>query len=183
MFIAGAAQATINYTAYDFSSTFTLAVFGTPDIPFKTLTGSMTVSYDDATDTYGLAAFSMDIGAYHFDMSNTAMIYTDPVSPLIGGTQSGVNYMGQSGSEDDRPDFLFYLDYDSGNVTGIDGFSYEVPGVFDYFAAAPGTVSDGTPTDAPPPVPEPASWALMLCGFGAIGAAMRSAKRVTTSFA
>lgn len=27
--------------------------------------------------------------------------------------------------------------------------------------------------DAPPPVPEPATWAMMLVGFGAIGAAMR----------
>jgi hypothetical protein len=31
-------------------------------------------------------------------------------------------------------------------------------------------------------VPEPASWALMLCGFGAIGATMRSNKKVAVSF-
>lgn len=33
------------------------------------------------------------------------------------------------------------------------------------------------------PVPEPASWALMLAGFGAIGAAMRSRRRVAVRFA
>ena len=33
------------------------------------------------------------------------------------------------------------------------------------------------------PVPEPASWALMLGGFGAIGAAMRSHRKVSLAFA
>lgn len=32
-------------------------------------------------------------------------------------------------------------------------------------------------------VPEPAPWALMLCGFGAIGAAMRSRRKAAVSFA
>ena len=34
----------------------------------------------------------------------------------------------------------------------------------------------------PPPVPEPASWALMLLGFGALGGALR-ARKATVSFA
>ena len=33
----------------------------------------------------------------------------------------------------------------------------------------------------PPAVPEPATWALMLLGFGVVGAAMRSSKRQTTA--
>ena len=35
----------------------------------------------------------------------------------------------------------------------------------------------------PPPVPEPASWALMLGGFGAIGGAMRSRRKAVVTFA
>jgi hypothetical protein len=31
-------------------------------------------------------------------------------------------------------------------------------------------------------VPEPASWALMMIGFGAIGSAMRSRRRMAVSF-
>lgn len=35
---------------------------------------------------------------------------------------------------------------------------------------------------APPAVPEPASWALMLAGFGAVGAGIRRARRVAIRF-
>ncbi len=35
---------------------------------------------------------------------------------------------------------------------------------------------------APPAVPEPAAWALMLCGFGAIGAALRGRRMTAVRF-
>lgn len=36
---------------------------------------------------------------------------------------------------------------------------------------------------APPPVPEPAAWAMMLGGFGLLGATMRRRQRTTVAFA
>jgi hypothetical protein len=80
-------------------------------------------------------------------------------------------------------------------ITGVSvaaGFSYEIvvaPGAADTFGGfnngvgnqAPaafdvlGTPADVLPPTPPPPgVPEPASWALALMGFGAIGAALRT---------
>jgi hypothetical protein len=41
--------------------------------------------------------------------------------------------------------------------------------------AGPGTVPDAPGTV--PGVPEPASWSLMIAGFGALGAALRQARR------
>jgi hypothetical protein len=38
-------------------------------------------------------------------------------------------------------------------------------------------------TGDPPPVPEPATWAMMLLGFGAAGTAMRRSRRRTTALA
>lgn len=35
----------------------------------------------------------------------------------------------------------------------------------------------GTPTNPPPPVPEPATWAMMLLGFGAVGYSLRRRRR------
>lgn len=180
LFTAVAAQATVAYTAYDFTIAITRSTFGTPVIPYGSLSGSMTLSYDDATSVFGLAAFSMDIGTYHFDMSNTGLQYLAPGTPLIGGTENGVDHMYSNGSPDDRPDFNFFVEHQDGQVTALPFFSYETPGVSDFFSGSSTSLS-ATPVDAPA-VPEPAAWAMMLGGFGLIGAALRQAK-VRATFA
>lgn len=55
---------------------------------------------------------------------------------------------------------------------------------FELFATldlAPQTLSIRTLSDGPPVVPEPASWALMITGFGLVGVAMRRRSAVVTA--
>ena len=93
-------------------------------------------------------------------------------------------------------DIEIYAQADAANqsATLIDGLN---PLTFftDDFATAQGEASAGsvdyirifdtavTPGDANPAgVPEPASWALMLIGFGAIGGTLRSSRKAAVSF-
>jgi hypothetical protein len=71
----------------------------------------------------------------------------------------------------------------------IDGFFNPI-NAFDYSAGTlnvAGTVTSSIgsiPTAPTPGVPEPAAWALMILGFGAVGVAMRrSSARTSVSFA
>ena len=65
------------------------------------------------------------------------------------------------------------------------GYSMKDPSFGNYFGYGDRTSSvfHYTTTDDPAAVPEPASWALMLGGFGAIGGAMRSRRKAGVSFA
>ncbi len=44
-------------------------------------------------------------------------------------------------------------------------------------------VASVTPIAATSPVPEPATWAMMLMGFGAVGGALRSRRKATVRYA
>jgi len=66
---------------------------------------------------------------------------------------------------------MYFTDED-GNALNPDDFTFSAASGFDYMHPTFGTGS----------VPEPASWALMLGGFGMMGSAMRRAKRKTVAF-
>lgn len=65
---------------------------------------------------------------------------------------------------------LYTIDLDTGALSFLGNTSRTVYGL------------SASPVSAPP-VPEPASWALMIAGFGLIGAAMRGGRRARTTFA
>src|SRR6201999_2058161 len=62
-----------------------------------------------------------------------------------------------------------------------DGMTPEEAAAYFQWPPANDIILGQSPQDPPPPptgdVPEPASWALMLAGFGLIGAAMRGRRR------
>lgn len=60
---------------------------------------------------------------------------------------------------------------------GDDGPSYECQGSFSCYVPTDGAIRYITDGFASAAVPEPASWAMMLAGFGALGAALRGQRR------
>ena len=83
------------------------------------------------------------------------------------------------GGMDDAPTTMtFHSMTWSGTVTGYDGYTtrtYNDPNLL----IAAGSVS----LSGSAAVPEPASWAMMLGGFGLVGGAMRSRRKAAVSFA
>lgn len=67
-----------------------------------------------------------------------------------------------------------------GNATAFYEFDFTAPTssiTLNYNASSNVVVYSTTTAPPPPPAPEPAVWGMMLVGFGAIGAAMRSSRR------
>ncbi|MDB5686836.1 MAG: hypothetical protein JWR77_1425 [Rhizorhabdus sp.] len=85
---------------------------------------------------------------------------------------------------DGDTDLDWMMDIPGPSVLGGDEDAYYIqPGVYDYHLGfrnwARVTIAEA---EAPQGVPEPAAWAMMVAGFGAIGAAMRRRQRTTVSF-
>lgn len=110
---------------------------------------SFTINFDTAIDGFGF-----------FIESNMLAMHNFTLALSDGSTVSG-SYHGDSGAG-----FLGFIGsgVTSATITGTDFFA-----VGDFYVAKPVSV------DA---VPEPASWALMIGGFGLVGGALRRRKAV-----
>ena len=110
---------------------------------------------NSAIATTGVFTFS-SIGLYSGTGIGGPLLQTGTISPRVDGTQTaslGVYNLGTG----------FYTIAYSGTVTG-----------------APSGVGSNI-TFAAGAIPEPLSWTMMLAGFGAIGSALRSRRKVTVS--
>lgn len=111
-------------------------------------------------------------GIEQFNGSSTV----DFATLLFGQTIIAVHYGNGVGSpgrpnnstQGDGDDTAFYL-FDAGTI-GLDTFTLA-------FSAASTVTLFKTGSPPPPSVPEPATWAMMLMGFGAAGAALRRSRR------
>ncbi|HMI19795.1 MAG TPA: PEPxxWA-CTERM sorting domain-containing protein [Sphingomonas sp.] len=74
--------------------------------------------------------------------------------------------------------------FTTGSFTLTDWFDPDgpTPAVIHSYTLTIGNAAAAPPPPPPPSVPEPASWALMLCGFGAIGGVMRARRTSKVSF-
>ena len=113
------------------------------------------------------STFSVLGGAYLTDFSfymGSPDTYNHVTFNYIGGSQTldGVNIWGGPNFGGDRTKgFRVYYDFGGAKVTSI-VFSTETTNAFEFDGLA-GTLS----------VPEPATWAMMIMGFGAAGAMLR----------
>ena len=111
-----------------------------------------TINWADVEDTK--AFFDLIGGVLEFDTT------------LFGSQILGIHFGGAG--EFDHSVTVFYL-FDFGDA-GADSITLNQQGF-----------SDGVLYDPPPSVPEPATWALMLVGFGAAGFAMRRRRKLPLS--
>lgn len=137
-------------------------------------TGNVLDNSPAAVDTQkaGLLAIGFIWDGTHFDAF-------PKVSELHGATDidfdwllHGITYVGvHVGGGAGGGQTTFYK-FDAGST--LDAFTLHLPSSSDavlYFTGP-----------APSPAPEPASWALMLGGFGTIGGVIRARRRATVSF-
>ena len=124
--------------------------------------GTMALDYDGSF--YELDTLSLTLGTATFNESNSGLFPYVGTYYAFGGNLNGV---GSVASNTD--DFLFLFDPSLTSQTGAFFNAYNagnqdrLPGSLSITQAAA--------------VPEPASWAMMLLGFGAIGFAMRRSRR------
>lgn len=144
-------------------------------------------SSDDKRNTFQLLLVDRsDVAAGDFDIVfNYDQIQWETGSASggsngLGGTSAAVGYNAGTGN---APGTFFELAgsrvpgsfLDGGPLALIRGSNIGVPGRY-MFNVRSGTVVN-------PGVPEPQTWAMMIAGFGAVGAALRSRRRVKVSYA
>jgi len=155
-----------------------------------------TTSFGDESGTQLSGTFADNIGA------DAVTVFSGPLSfaaPIGDGFEYVINFMQAFnydpamgnllldvtipvGTSVSGPGF-FLASYDTAN--SVDDGVYSVNSVFDGgsatgFANTAGTITQFTGTAIGGAVPEPASWAMMLGGFGLVGGAMRRRRTSTT---
>jgi hypothetical protein len=129
--------------------------------------------------------FGSNVNGAYADIGEIALTFTDA---------RGVQTI-QLASWPSEGTFLGFVSSDgiqslSVQVTGFavpDGMTPDQAATYFQWPTANNVILGQSPQDPPPPppppaVPEPASWALMLAGFGLVGAAMRGRRRSSVSF-
>ena len=131
--------------------------------------GSFSLDFDDATSLYTLTALSLTVpgGSTTFNTSNSALQFALGPTLVLGGNVNGVDNI-LTGANDD-----FFVNFDATLNSQSATLSYYVANTQTVpFTTV--TITRGSPTA---PVPEPATWAMMLVGFAGIGIALRRRSR------
>jgi hypothetical protein len=145
----------------------------TTEGPFTSHNGSFSFSYDDEGPFVPtLLSVNFQIGDLVFDTSNTGIEPFD-ASFVIGGLTRGIRPL-RLPLTDSTADWMFYViptESYFGYTVSTSTFVY--PRVQMNFTR---DISSGNNPGTPPAVPEPETWAMLVLGFGFIGAALRSGR-------
>jgi len=160
---AAVQTATLNFTARD----FILASTGDALADEPAISGSFTLSYDDAVSDYDvdrpIDSVSLVIGGHVYDRSELrfkTFVEQGLRGFLIGGIANGGVLTVDAQTDD------FFLSY----VESITPFLIITrPGIVSAAFTSPEVSIQGLSSA----VPEPASWALMIGGFGLVGGLAR----------
>jgi hypothetical protein len=172
------ASAVIISTSYEFSATFVTPAGQVP-LPFSSISGTFTLAYDNANSNNStnitLAALNLSFNGIQFDTSNSGKQFlfpaTNPKTLQIGGSLNGFGGLAQN-TNDFRLTYTYLPDYtDISPLTGA--FPNKELVVTVQGRSGIRTASNLKVTA----IPEPAAWALMVTGFGLVGAAFRHRRR------
>jgi len=127
---------------------------------------------DVATQQAGLLAIGFVWDGTNFDAFPKVDELHGATDIDFGWLMHGITFVGvHVGGGAGGGQTTFYK-FDAGSA--LETFTLHLPSSSDAVLYSTGRVS--------PPVPEPASWAMMLGGFGAIGGMIRSRRKATVSF-
>lgn len=145
---------------------FTFSILGNPTVSITNLTsGFAAVSPDSATN----------VSSPPFGIFFTGVDCTVCTSGYAGGYAGPLSFTVSAATSLDLTSLAF-------NTVGANDiyFTTDVINAAGNTGNVGATLTRGGGT--PPPVPEPATWALMLVGFGAIGFAMRRKQQVRVNY-
>jgi hypothetical protein len=184
---AGAAEAALITRTYAFSFTDFVTALGATPPPLSELSGRVTLTFDDAV-SFSNQTTGITLNDYVGPVLGSALAFSSSGVPgashgmSIGGLATGSTLV-TSGNGD----FVIQIRFADAGFdnpflpTCGDGFNcgsagpavlpsgYSIAGQSGGWLAQTGSISLA--------VPEPSSWALMLMGFGGLGAALRARRR------
>lgn len=157
--LAFAAAAALSITA-PASASIVLQNYSIGSVSGTVTSGTFSLNFDNVANTYTLNSLSLSVNGTSYTTANTGII-TTATGLTLGGTLNGVNGI-LIGTND------FFVSFDptlSAQTRQLifDSLSLES------FAIDSVSITQGAAAG----VPEPASWTMMLLGFGAIGFAIR----------
>ena len=161
------------------AATFNFSFDATPnDDVTPPLVGSGTFNFDGPANvgTFGLASLSNYSFSFTFGSATftNADIVTPVANVLVQVQQSGSDLIVNFGGAGGGP-FGGSLDF----INGPSNLSFQPNFGSLYFENG----AFGTYRGVAAAVPEPATWAMMLCGFGLVGAASRQRSRTSVTYA
>lgn len=165
MLASGSADAAITVTDYAFTNSFAVGLY-------PTLSGTFSLSHDSDSGAYALTALHYEIEGFTHDLSNSSLwSYSDGDHDFV------VLY----GNLNDRTSLYHTHDFDF--VFAVGGSDDQVSSVYSTPTSyvIPTNTAILTQVSAPP-IPEPASWAMMTAGVVLAGAMLRQRRR-TVHFA
>jgi hypothetical protein len=140
-------------------------------------------------------SFPDEFADFYLDSNPTPDYAIDGIGFIIYGVEGTFTY---GDFTTDVDDVIFYNDDFGGGVvtfsyaitaagpqlyTGTESDPTFLTGTFDlvdFFTGQPLSITISAVGDPTPAVPEPASWAMMIAGFGLVGGSLRAAKRRTS---
>jgi hypothetical protein len=161
----------------------TITFFADDGVSGTVLNGNYVISFSSTTDAVGS-------GYPVTNVANTASFYTGNLGGAIGASFSvtGANYVFNPANGNLLMDIIVSNQDNVSNGTGNSYNKADYTGIQTsraVDAGAGGIYSGGgglvTEFNTSPAVPEPASWALMIAGFGMLGTAMRRRRTAATA--
>jgi hypothetical protein len=174
--ITNAADAAEIVRTYTFTSVYSDDPGNRPfPVPYTNVVQTFTLTFDPySSDRPVITNYSSNLPGTFFSPTPDVEAHLKNGSGLIqlyGGDDSGSRY-----------GLGFNIDADGNPSAAEYGAYYNIDATDGYFAittkatlGSPSNVS----TDGVSPVPEPASWAMMLAGFGVMGASLRYRRRAS----